>query len=134
MGFSMRSSQNQHITADARRFLGAWEVALPGIGELWIKPQHPDLTYADLFDLVERLVSSGIVGDLAFVFDCSELRSVETPWTAVFALWLHLARLAPRGCRLTGLSGQPAAMAALALRGVPQGLIRIEPRPSRDAA
>ena len=134
MGFAFRSSEQQRITDDARRFLGAWQVDFPGNRELWIKPQLSDLTYADLCDLIERLVTSGIVGDVEFVFDCCELRTVETPWTAVFALWLHLARMAPRGCRLTALSGQPAAMAALAFRGVPQSLIRIEPRPSRGAA
>ena len=133
MGFGFRTT-DQRVAADARRFLGSWQVDLSRDGELHIKPLLTDLTYPDLFDLVQRLLASGIVGDVSFIFDCSGLRTVETPWTAVFALWLHLARLAPRGCRLQALTGQPASMAALAFRGVPQSLISVEIQQSRDAA
>jgi hypothetical protein len=134
MGFGFRQPETERIAADAGRFLDAWQIDLPQPGILLVKPLRPGLTYADLLDLVNRLLASEVLGDAALFFDCSELRSIETPWTAVFALWLHLARLAPRGCRLVSLSGQPAAMAGLALRGVPQSLIRIEPTAARDAA
>lgn len=72
------------------------------------------LRYADLAALITQLRAAGVVDRCGeFAFDFSRVEELEAPWTPVFAVLIDLCRWSGARCIITGLHGQPSAMAEL---------------------
>jgi len=79
-----------------------------------VRLDRPTLRYADLAALIAQLRTAGIVDRCAeFAFDFSRVEQIEAPWTPVFAALFDLCRRSGTRCVITGLHGQPGAMAEL---------------------
>jgi hypothetical protein len=118
---------------EALDFLGRWRIDVTDPGELTIRPLTTKLNYAELHDLVCRVLGSSERTAFRIGFDLSRIETITRPWTAVFALFVECARRT-LGCRLRGLNPELAAMAELVLRGVSAELLSIEPDARRTAA
>ncbi len=97
-------------------------------GVLRVQKRGPGLRYDEIRGIAERLLDENIDETLSeIVFDFSNVREIEAPWTPVVAQLIAFARRARASCRITALQGQPAAIVALLLGdGACRSLLSVE--------
>jgi len=108
-----------------------WSVAMLPPGVLQVRSRGPELRYDDVRAIAERLLAERIDETLAeIVFDFTDVRAIETPWTPVIAQLINFARHSSAPCRITSLHGQPAAIIGLLLGdGACRTLLQIDDLP-----
>lgn len=92
-----------------------WRITAPSCHTLRVRLFSETLRYDQVRDLLETCLADGAAHVRRVVFDCSRVRDIEPPWSAVFGLIIRYARLTDRRCELVRLRRRLAGMAALAL-------------------
>ncbi|MFO0839117.1 MAG: hypothetical protein U1D55_11410 [Phycisphaerae bacterium] len=120
-------------SADIQELLAAWKIVAVADGRVSIKAQRRQLGYVDIQSLLERLGSDSSLDGVEFTFDFSAVEQISAPWTMALAHLVAFARKHRGRCRVIVDSGQPAAVATMALRAVSPTLLTLE-RGSRRVA
>jgi anti-anti-sigma regulatory factor len=105
--------------------VAGWHITRDGHG-LRLRPLRQTLDYADLRAAVHYARREGLLRGGGLTLDLSAVQAIGSPWTAVFAFVIDLARTLPGGCRLVDAQPGPAALAHLLLRDVSPALVRVE--------